>query len=789
MIETEAFGAWLRSCRQSAGLSQEALAGRAGLSVRAVRNLERGRTGPHSGSLHRLADALALEGQARADFIAAAGREARVTANGRTPAGLTPQPGKPIVPRQLPGAVACFTGRDAELAALTGLLDAQPGARAPALVISAVAGTAGVGKTALAVHWAHQVAGRFPDGQLYLNLRGYDPSGRPVQPAEAICGFLDALEVPAGRIPPGLEARSGLYRSLLSGRQMLIVLDNAANAAQVRPLLPGSAGCLVVVTSRSQLAGLAAAEGAQLLTLDVLTEAEARQLLAGRLGAARLGAEPEAANELIASCARLPLALAITAARAAARPGFRLAALAAELRDTAGRLDTLDAGDPAASVRTVFSWSYQQLGTDAARMFRLLGLHPGPDISTPAAASLAGIEEPAARRLLRALARAHLIAEYVPGRYAFHDLLRAYAAAQADDTDSAAEREAAVGRVLDHYLHTASPAALLLRPVRDLIALAPAGPGAVPEQPADHRQALAWFEAEHQVLLAAVTLADSSGFDSHAWQLPWAMMPFLATRGHYQEWAATQRTALAAATRVGDVAGQAVSSCLLASACDDLRDYDQALGHYTSSLRLYHRLGNCLGEANVHQNLGLLAEHQGRCADALGHAEQALRLYQTVGHTAGEAVGLNYVGWCHGLLGDYQQAHAYCRRSLAFCAEAGHRRSEGHAWDSLGYAEHHLGNLPEALACYERALDIARELGDRWVEADTLTHLGDTRNITGNLPQAREAWQQALAIFEDIQHGDAAKVSVKLRGLDAESPPSRGGLTCGITCTDPKATT
>ena len=280
-------------------------------------------------------------GQARADFIAAARGEARATANGRTPAGLTPQPGRlPVVPRQLPGVVACFTGRDAELAALTGLLDAQPGARARPGWVSAVAGTAGVGKTALAVYWAHEVAERFPDGQLYVNLRGYDPSGTPVPPDEAICGFLDALEVPAGRIPPSLEARSGLYRSLLSGRQMLIVLDNAANAAQVRPLLPGSAGCLVVITSRNQLAGLATAEGAQLLTLDVLTEAEARQLLAGRLGVARLGAEPEAADELVASCARLPLALAITAARAAVRPGFRLAALAAELRDTAGRSHT-----------------------------------------------------------------------------------------------------------------------------------------------------------------------------------------------------------------------------------------------------------------------------------------------------------------------------------------------------------------------------------------------------------------------------------------------------------------
>jgi tetratricopeptide (TPR) repeat protein/transcriptional regulator with XRE-family HTH domain len=778
VTDIAAFGAWLRSCRESAGLSQEQLAERAGLSIRAIRNLEHGHIEhPHPGTLQRLADALSLHGQPRASFITAASRTPpRATTLPRVPRQRVPRSGGwPAVPRQLPTPVRQFTGRQAEVTALAGLLG-HVGASAPAaMMISAIGGTAGVGKTALAVYWAHQVAERFPDGQLYVNLRGYDPAGRPVQPAEAIRGFLDALEVPPGRIPASLQAQAGLYRSLLSGRQMLIVLDNAANAAQVRPLLPGGSGCLVVVTSRSQLSGLVAAEGAQSLTLDVLTEAEARELLAGRLGAARLAAEPGAANELIALCARLPLALAIAAARAAARPGFRLAVLAEELRDARMRLDLLETGDAAASMRAAFSWSLSSLSASAVRMFALLGVHPGPDITMPAAASLTGMQSSAACRALEELTGAHLVAEQPRGRFAMHDLLRAYAAEHAAATSDDASRHAAVARVLDHYLHTASPAALLLRPVRDVIALAPPRPGAVPEQPADQRQALAWFEAEHQVLLAAVTLADSSGFDSHAWQLPWAMVPFLETRGHYQEWAATQRTALAAATRVGEAAGQAVSSCLLASACDDLRDYDQALGHYASSLRLYQRLGNRVGEANVHQNLGLLAEHQGRYADALGHAQQALGLYQTIGHKAGEAVGLNYVGWCHGLLGDYQQAQAYCRRSLALCAGAGYRRGEGRAWDSLGYAEHHLRNLPEAAACYERALAIARELGDRWVEADTLTHLGDTRNAAGDLPQAREAWQQALAIFEDIQHGDAAKVSAKLGGLDAESPPSPEG--------------
>jgi DNA-binding SARP family transcriptional activator/DNA-binding XRE family transcriptional regulator len=675
-----------------------------------------------------------------------------------------------VTPRQLPAPVAHFAGRAKELAALTGLLGRSCEQAPRAIVISAIGGTAGVGKTVLAVHWAHQVADRFGDGQLYVNLRGFDPSGIPVTPEAAIRRFLDALDVPPQRIPPDPDAQAGLYRSLLADRTMLILLDNARDEAQVRPLLPASPHSLVLVTSRSELAGLAAADGTRLLALDVLSHDEAVQLLTARLGTDRVAAEPDAVAEIADLCACLPLALAVAAARAAARPGFSLAALAAELRDAADRLDALDAGDPAASVRAVFSWSYRQLSTDAARMFRLLGVHPGPDISVQAAASLAGIAKPEARRLLRALARAHLTAEHVPGRYAFHDLLRAYAAAQADDTDS--EPEAAVGRVLDYYLHSAYRAATLLLPSHEPVALASPSPGAVPEQPADHRQALAWFEAEHQVLLAAVTLADSSGSGSHAWQLPWAIEGFLHVRGHCQEWADTQRTALAAATRLDDTAGQAVSGRLLASACTELGDHDQALSHYASSLRLYQQLGNRLGEAKVHHNLGVLAEHQGRYPDALRHAEQALRLYQAVGHKAAEADALNNVGWYHGLLVDYQQARAYCRRALALCTELSYRRGEGNAWDSLGYAEHQLGNLPEAAACYERALSIARETGDRWGEAEALIHLGDTRHADDDLTQAREAWQKALTILEDIQHPYAAKARAKLGGLDAECSPA-----------------
>jgi hypothetical protein len=339
-----------------------------------------------------------------------------------------------VRPRQLPAAVAHFTGRAAELDALSGFAAEVTAARGP-MIISAISGTAGIGKTALAVHWAHQVAPKFGDGQLYVNLRGYHPTGSPVSPAEAICGFLDALAVPVDRIPATLDAQAALYRSLLSGRRMLILLDNARDGAQVRPMLPGSPGCLVLVTSRSQLTGLAAAEGARLLTLEVLAIDEARALLARRLGNQKVTAEPAAVAELIALCAQLPLALNIAAAHAVASPAEPLLSLVAGLRDRRERLDALDAGEPASSVRAVLSWSYQNLSPQSARMFRLLGIHPGPDITACAAASLAGISSDQARRALAELTATHLLSGQPHGRFAFDDLLRAYAAEQATARD------------------------------------------------------------------------------------------------------------------------------------------------------------------------------------------------------------------------------------------------------------------------------------------------------------------------------------------------------------------
>ena len=739
--------------RKAVGLTQEQLAGQLGVERTTVVRWERGETQPLPWIRPMLARVLKVSADRLGELLAVGPASRDVAAS--------------AVPQQLPAAVADFTGRAAELQALTRMLD-QAGAGNPGtLVISAIGGTAGVGKTALALHWAHQVAHRFPGGQLHVNLRGYDPSGVPVTPEAAIRGFLDALGVPPERIPPQPDAQAGLYRSLLAGKRMLIVLDNARDERQVRPLLPASPGSLVLVTSRSQLSGLAVADGARLISLDVLTHPEAVDLLTARLGQSRAAAEPAAVGRIASMCACLPLALAIAAARAATRPAFPLAALAADLRNAAGLLDALDAGDPAASVRAVFSWSYQQLSDQAARMFRLLGIHPGPDISVPAAASLAATGQSQARRMLNELARVHLIAEHVPGRYAFHDLLRAYAAEQAHHTGSDTGRREATGRVLDHYLHTAAGAAALLRPSsQEPIPLASPRHGTAPEHPADFQQALAWFEAEHHVLLAAADLAAGSGFGSHAWQLPAATASFLQARGHYQEWAAAQRAALAAATRLRDTTGQAVCSRLLGLACIYLADYDQASAYCGTSLALYRRLGNRLGEAMVQRNFAVLAARKGRYADALVHAEHSLRLYQATGHKAGQAGMLNNLGWYHGLLGHYQQARAFCGDALVFCAEVGDRLLEGHVWDSLGYAEHHLGNLTEAGVCYQRALSIFREFGDRFYEAEILSHLGDNRQAIGELPHARETWRQALAIFEDLEHPNAGQVRAKLATID-----------------------
>ena len=675
-------------------------------------------------------------------------------------------------PRMLPAEVPGLIGRAAELAAVSALLPEPPDGDGAA-PITVISGTAGVGKTALAVHWAHQHAGGFPGGQLYVNLRGFGPAD-PLRPAEALRIFLDALAVPAAQIPATLDGRQSVYRSRLAGTKTLIVLDNAGGPDQVRPLLPGAPGCLVIVTSRNQLAGLIAADGAQAIVLDVLTSGEAHHVLARRLGPDRVAAEPAAAGELARLCARLPLALAVTGARAAARPDFTLTTLAAELRDTRGRLDALTTGEEdATDVRAVFSWSYHQLSTPAARMFQLLGLHPGPDTTAAAAASLAGLDPGHARRLLRELTHAHLLTEHTPGRYTSHDLLRAYAAEQAATSQEQTRREA-TARMLDHYLHTAHTAARLMQPHRGAPTPDPARPGVTPEPLASYQEALAWFEAEHRVLAATLALAAEAGFDVHAWQLPWALASFLDWRGHWHEWASVERVAVAAAIRLGDKTAQAMARRSAAAACLKIGAHVEAGIHQAECLGLYRQLGDRAGEARIRQDLSGAAEMRGRYADALGHSEQALVLFRATANRAGEANALNSIGWCHAQLGNPLRARTVCQQALSLYRELGNRYCEAHIWDSLGYAELLLGHLAGAADRYRHALTLIREVGDRFGEADILTHLGDARQAAGDQPEARDAWRQALAILDDLHHPAAENVRAKLASVGGHAQPRTG---------------
>ena len=675
-----------------------------------------------------------------------------------------------VVPRQLPAGAAHFAGRSAELAELMRMVDpgmtASAGAAAPglgAIVISAIGGMAGVGKTTLALHFAHLVAERFPDGQLYLNLHGFDPSDEPLTPAEAVRAFLDALHVPAAQIPAGPEAQGGLYRSLMAGRRMLIVLDNARDAIQVRPLLPGSGSCLVVVTSRWRVAGLTATDGARLLTLDVLSETEARELLAARLEADRAWCEPEAIAELAELCGRLPLALSIAAARAAAWPGRPLADLVAELQDhQRSRLDGLDAGDATASVRAVFSWSYQRLTDQAARMFRLLGVHPGPDVTVPAAASLAGVSPGEAGRLLAELTGSHLLTEYAHGRFAFHDLMRAYAAELAAGQEDSRDRRAAVHRTLDFYLQTARAADRLLNPARDLPPLTAVQPGVVPELLESDRQALAWLQSEHRVLLAAVRWAADAGFDGHAQQLPAALVTFLDRQGHLEDYAATQRVALAAAQRAGYPDGLARAHLDLAGAFGRLGAYGQARSHMLRALSLYRDLGDCGGQGRARLSLSWLYNQQSRDALGLRHCQRALELFRASSEPVWQARALGAIGWCYTLLGDHMQALTICEEAVGLHRELGDQLGEAAAWDSLGDARHHLGQHREAVACLRRSAGLYSGLGEHYYQAEVLTRVGDICQAAGRRPAARSAWQQALTILTDNHLPDSAGLLAKL---------------------------
>ena len=541
-----------------------------------------------------------------------------------------------VVPRQLPAGAGFFAGREAELKQLDELLNQAgpiggedgeeigPGGPGGTVMISAMAGMAGVGKTALAVHWARKVAHRFPDGQLYVNLRGYDAEGAALTPEEVTGWFLAALGLPAFQIPADAQARCGLYRSVLAGRRVLIVLDNARDAAQVRPLLPGSAGCLVVVTSRSALAGLAAAEGARPLRLGPLDDEQAVRLLVARLGPERVAAEPEAVTELVARCGHLPLALAVMAARATADPGLPLGVLAGQLAAAAvteagaagqppgagapGRLEVLETGDPATSLRQLLSWSCRQLSPEAAQMFALMGVYCGPDITIPAAASLAGVSRAEAGRALAELAGASLAAEHRPGRYVLHDLVRGYAAGRAQQDLGEAGIRAAVERSLDHYLYTG----LISSDFPPPFTPAPPAPGVLPERLAGEAELLDWALAEHQVGLRATAQAAAAGMISRAWQMFYGQAYFLVGQGYWADLQAIGRAVLAAAQAAGDHAALGWTHAAIGSYCTLAGAHSEGRVQLFQALDHLRRAGDLRGQAFAHRWASLACAWAGR---------------------------------------------------------------------------------------------------------------------------------------------------------------------------------
>jgi DNA-binding SARP family transcriptional activator/tetratricopeptide (TPR) repeat protein len=666
----------------------------------------------------------------------------------------------PVVPRELPGPVAHFAGRAAELAELTRKLELASACRPRALVISAISGMAGVGKTALALQWAHQVADRFPDGQLHVNLRGYDP-GQPVSAADALAGFLRSLGMAEPDIPAETEDRAARYRSLLAGKRMLIMIDNAGDAEQVRPLLPGSPSCVAVVTSRDALAGLVARDGAGRLDLGLLPPAEATGLLRALIGE-RVDAEPEAAVTLAGYCARLPLALRVAAERAAASPGDSLADITSELADQQDRLDVLDAaGDQLAAVRAVFSWSVRHLDDEAARAFRLLGLHPGEDFDAYAAAALADTMLRQARGLLDRLTRAHLIQPAGAGRYDMHDLLRAYAADQAADLYSEQERGAALTRLFDHYLATAAVAAgTLFRGDPDQPALPQvAGPVPPVTSPA---AALAWLDAERSTLVAVAAHAADHGWPSHAIGLAASIFRYLDV-GHFAAAAAVHGHARRAAAQAGDRTAEAAALTMLGTADAAQGRLRQATSHFEQALALSREDGDKIGEARALGRLGMADFCQGHHEQSAGRHRQALTIYLEAGDHAGEASELHHLGVIDLRQGRYEQAARHVQRSLALFRDVGVRSGEAFALGTLGELELRQGRFAEAASYLRRSLGLGRETGSRLCQAQALACLGVSELRQGRRRQAIGHLRQSLALHS--QAGNSSGQAEALNGL------------------------
>jgi DNA-binding SARP family transcriptional activator/Tfp pilus assembly protein PilF len=658
----------------------------------------------------------------------------------RTPGQVTV-----AVPRQSPAPPPLFTGRGAALAELSESLrprrDTSTG-----MPVVAIAGTAGVGKTSLALHWAHQHADEFPDGQLFANLRGFDAVATPTEPSTVLRGFLDSLGVDPPAIPPDQDGRTALFRSLVADRRVLIILDDAADTAQVTPLLPGSTTCAVLVTGRRRLTGLAVT-GARLYDLDVLPDAEARGVLATRLGERRLATDTDATRALLAACAGLPLALSVIAARAATHPHFPLATLASQLRDATTRMDALDAGELSANVRAAFDSSYRAFDADTATMFGLLGLAPGVDISLAAAASLAGQAPSRVRTLLRGLETASVLHQPQPDRYRMHDLLRLYAAEQAQRNLSDGDTTAAVRRVVGYYVHTAFAGNERFWPLHAPADIGPPPPGCRPEPLADQRAALRWFMTEHANLLAARDLAAARGWHDDVYLLARTTDSFHIQQGHSDVRLTTWLAALSAVQHLDDPVKRSHVHEFLGHAYAQAGRYTMARGHLDRALGLAERTGDRLALCCTEQAIAWLYATQGDHRLGLRHALRALRYRDAVANPRVVANALNSAGWEYAALGELDQARQACESALTLARENNNPHMEATVLDSLGFVAQREGKPSLAVDYYHRALVQRRHSGHLFGEANSLAGLGDAHVSRGEYTQARDVWLRALELF------------------------------------------
>jgi tetratricopeptide (TPR) repeat protein/transcriptional regulator with XRE-family HTH domain len=733
------FGGLLRQLRVDAGLTQEELAHAASLSPRSVSDLERGinRT-TRKQTARLLSDALGLTGPERELFEAAASGQAtavQTLAASRRSGGAT-------AVRTLPRDIASFTGRMGELRQLTAAM--ADAARGGGVVsIHAIGGMAGVGKTALAVHAAHQLAGSFPDGQYFLPLHGHTPGQPPVQPADALATLLLTAGLRASHIPADLDARAGLWRDHVAGQKVLLVLDDATGHEQVRPLLPGTAGSLVLITSRRRLTAL---EDAVPLSLDTLLPNEASALLVRLSGRDDLG--PGAASQLAELCGNLPLAIGLLGRQLFHHPAWTAADLAAELAAARDRLEPMRAED--VSVAVAFDLSYRDLGAAQQRLFRRLGLHPGPDFDAHAAAALDGTSLAEARRHLDDLYDQHLLGQPSRGRYRFHDLIREHARALA--ADEPADGAAATGRLLDYYLHTTVAASrhIAVRTPGARRAPPPARPPACAPRLASAEHAMAWLAAERGNLHAATAYAAACGYHRHAAQIPAALSHFLDAGGYWDQAVGLHRTALAAARRAGDRHGQADALNHLAMFEAMTGDLAAGAANQRQALTLYGELSDRLGQGDALHTQGFVHWMAADYPAAAASFEQALIRYREAGDRIGQGDALSGLVGVQQFAADYPAAGASLRQALALFREAGDRYGQAMCLGGLSILRIPTGEYPAAVTGLQQARELFHDMGDRFGEALQIAGLGVVQRLTGDYPAAMASLRQARKIFGAI---------------------------------------